>query len=58
MTQQGGRNLEIETILGNLVSGFATKIYAAGAAVWVFIETSEVFTATMHTVSGVFAAIP
>ena len=50
--------MEIETILGNLVSGFATKIYAAGAAIWVFIETSEVFTTTMHTVSDVFAAIP
>ena len=49
--------MEIETIFGSLFSGFATKIGAVGAALWITIESSSAFAGAMESVSNAFALI-
>ena len=50
--------MEIETILGHLLGGFATKIYAGGAAVYVAAEASSVFGPALQAVSQTLNALP
>lgn len=49
--------MEIETIIGTLMSGFATKIYAAAAAIWMAGQAIAPLEHAMSAIDATFTAI-
>jgi len=49
--------MDIATITGMLISGFATRIYGAGVAVWVAIEASKPLKSAMSAVDATLTAV-
>lgn len=49
--------MDMATIYGALVSGFATRLYGAGAAIWIAIEVIEPFIDAMSTVSQTLSTV-
>ena len=49
--------MDIATVLGSLISGFATRIYGATAAVWVAIEVSEPLKSALGAVNATLTAV-
>ena len=50
MQIEGEWKMDIATITGMLISGFATRIYGAGVAVWVAIEASAPLKSAMSAI--------
>lgn len=49
--------MDIATITGMLISGFATRIYGAGMAIWVAVEASAPLTDALGAVNTTLAAV-
>ena len=47
--------MDMATIIGGLISGFATRLYGAGAAIWVAIEASEPLKRALGAVEATWA---
>tara|TARA_B100000378_G_scaffold245094_1_gene215799 strand:+ start:362 stop:547 length:186 start_codon:yes stop_codon:yes gene_type:complete len=57
MQIEGEWKMDMATIVGALISGFATRIYGAGVAVWVAIEASTPIKNAMGTVDATLTAV-
>jgi len=49
--------MDMATITGALISGFATRIYGTVAAVWVAVEASEPLRNAMSAVDATLTAV-
>ena len=57
MQIEGEWKMDIATITGMLISGFATRIYGAGMAIWVAVEASAPLTDALGAVNTTLAAV-
>jgi len=57
MQIEGERKMDMATITGALISGFATRIYGTVAAVWVAVEASEPLRNAMSAVDATLTAV-
>lgn len=48
--------MDMATIAGMLISGFATRLYGIGMAVWVAVEASEPLKSAMSAADATIAA--
>ena len=48
----------MERIIGVLISGFATKLYAAGLALWAASYAMDAFSEAVGAVSATLATLP
>jgi len=49
--------MDMATIVGALISGFATRLYGAGVAVWIALEASAPLKSAVSAVDATLTAV-